>query len=261
MSETRTAERDVRAVWLGTMPYDEAHELQKALVTARIAGAIPDVLLLLEHPPVVTLGRGAKEGNVLRTEDELGALGASLHETGRGGDATVHNPGQLVAYPIFDLKPDRCDVRRYVRDLARVMIALAKDHNVEARLLAEYIGIWVNLDSPQAWNCEDPARPAHMAKLGAIGVRLSRWVTMHGFALNVANDLSLFGSIVPCGIREHGVTSLEKLGAATTPVELVPRAMELFGSVFDARISREDESFLRAGIARVSATQATGAHQ
>ena len=236
--------RDVRAVWLGTVEYAAAHELQESLMAARVAGTIPDVLLLLEHAPVVTLGRGAKEGNVLATEEELGAIGASLHATGRGGDATVHNPGQLVAYPIFDLKPERCDVRRYVRDLGRVMIALAKDYGIDARLLPELIGIWVDLDSPGTWSCEDAERPARMAKLGAIGVRLSRWVTMHGFALNVANDLSLFDSIVPCGIREHGVISLEKLGTQTTPSALVPRTMQLFAEAFDARVTQEEAAFL-----------------
>lgn len=237
--------RDVRAVWLGTMEYEAAHTLQQELMAARIAGVIPDVLLLLEHEPVVTLGRGAKEGNVLATEGELGAIGASLHATGRGGDATVHNPGQLVAYPIFDLKPDRCDVRRYVRDLARVMIALAKEQGIEARLLPELIGIWVDLDSPTSWTYDDPNRPLRMAKLGAIGVRLSRWVTMHGFALNVANDLTLFDSIVPCGIREHGVTSLRKLGVETTPERLVSRTMDLFADIFEARVTSEEPEFLR----------------
>lgn len=233
---TRAGKRHIRAVWLGTVDYDATHALQHELVAARIAGTIPDTLLLLEHHPVVTLGRGAKEGNVLASAEELDRVGATLHETGRGGDATVHNPGQLVAYPIFDLKPERCDVRKYVRDLGNVMIGLARDHGIEARLLPEYIGIWVDLDSPHAWTAEDPARPVHMAKLGAIGVRLSRWVTMHGFALNVANDLSLFGSIVPCGIREHGVTSLQKLGVQTTPEALVKRTMELFAETFDADI-------------------------
>jgi lipoyl(octanoyl) transferase len=223
------------AHWLGRVPYGEAHALQERLVAARLEGRIGDTLLLLEHPPTVTLGRAAKAKHVLLPREGLAALGVELHETGRGGDATYHAPGQLVAYPIFDLHPDRCDVRRYVRDLARVMIGLARDHGVEAGFIEgdpKLVGVWVDEANPARWSGTDAER---LAKLGAIGVRLSRWVTMHGFALNVSTDLAGFGYIVPCGISQHGVTSLEALGVAAPPVESVARAaVAHFADVFEA---------------------------
>jgi lipoyl(octanoyl) transferase len=170
-------------------------------------------------------------------------------ETGRGGDVTFHGPGQLVAYPIFDLKPDRQDVRCYVRDLAEVMIRLARDHGVEAGVVpgdAKLVGVWVDENAPTKFDADDfeaasmgVPNGVSLAKLGAIGVRLSRWVTMHGFAFNVTTDLSSFGMIVPCGIRAHGVTSLAALGkiAPTTTVEEIARAStEHFADVFAADV-------------------------
>ncbi len=223
------------AHWLGRVRYGEVLALQERLLAARVAGEIPDTLLLLEHEPTITLGRGAKEGNVLVPPERLRALGVDLHETGRGGDVTFHGPGQLVAYPIFDLSPDRCDVKRYVRDLARVMIALAHDYGVEAGFVEgdpKLVGVWVDEANPGQWRGPEGAR---LAKLGAIGVRLSRWVTMHGLALNVSTDLAGFQLIVPCGISQHGVTSLEALGARAPSVEDVARAaVGRFGEVFEA---------------------------
>jgi lipoyl(octanoyl) transferase len=235
--------RRVDAYWLGRIGYEDAHALQQRLVDARIAGTIGDTLLLLEHDAVITLGRGAKAENVLDHER------VPVIETGRGGDVTFHGPGQLVAYPIFDLKPDRQDVRRYVRDLAEVMIRLAREHDVVAGVVpgdAKLVGVWVDENAPTAFDA-DAFEAASMgvpngvalAKLGAIGVRLSRWVTMHGFAFNVTTDLSSFGMIVPCGIRAHGVTSLAALGKVpgTITVEEVARAsMRHFGDVFDADV-------------------------
>lgn len=170
----------------------------------------------------------------------LEELGVDLVETARGGDVTFHGPGQLVAYPIFDLSPDRRDVGRYVRDLARSMIALAGAYGVEASFLEgdpRLVGVWADEASPHAWP-GDPrteggaARPA---KIGAIGVRISRWVTMHGFSFNVSTDLAGFGLIVPCGISRYGVTSLEALGVHPPPVrEAASRAMASIERVFDA---------------------------
>jgi lipoyl(octanoyl) transferase len=190
---------------------------------------------------VVTLGRGARRENVLASSARLEELGVELHETGRGGDVTYHGPGQLVAYPIFDLRPDRCDVRRYVRDLARVMIALCAEYGVDASFVegdAKLVGVWVDEASPTKWQ-GDPRQKGgtqRAAKLGAIGVRISRWVTMHGFALNVSTDLDAFRLIVPCGISQYGVASLASLGARMPSVEQAARAsVASFASVFEAR--------------------------
>jgi lipoyl(octanoyl) transferase len=233
--------RQVDAHFLGRMRYAEAHALQERLVEARARGEIGDTLLLLEHDPVITLGRGAALANVLADERARATLGVDFHETGRGGDVTYHAPGQLVAYPILDLKPDRCDVRRYVKDLAEVMIRIASDHAVGAGTIdgdPKKIGVWVDLDSTHAWPSDPKDRGGKLAKIGAIGVRLSRWVTMHGFALNVSTDLAGFRLIVPCGIAEHGVTSLEALGVRAGSVEDVARASLVhFATVFDAEIN------------------------
>lgn len=228
--------RHVAARWLGRVRYADAHALQHELVARRTRGEIGDTLLFLEHEPVITLGRGARAENVLADEAARAKLGVDLHATGRGGDVTFHGPGQLVAYPIFDLKPDRQDVRRYVADLCRVMIGLAADYAVGAGALdRDHIGVWVDLDEPNAF----PDQPGpRVAKIGAVGVRISRWVTMHGFAFNAATDLETFARvIVPCGIREYGVTSLAALGARPPPLEELAReAAAHFERVFDARV-------------------------
>jgi lipoyl(octanoyl) transferase len=232
--------RAFTAHWLGRVRYAEAHALQERLLDARVRGEIGDKLLLLEHEPVVTLGKGAKEGNVLVPREDLARRGIDLHETGRGGDVTYHGPGQLVAYPIFDLHPDRLDVRRYVRDLARVMIALAADHGIDASFIegdSKLVGVWVDEASPHTWpgDPREPGGAAKPAKIGAIGVRLSRWVTMHGFAFNVTTALDGFRLIVPCGISQYGVTSVAALGVAAPSVEDVARASVVhFARVFEA---------------------------
>lgn len=193
-----TATIDVRR--LGLLDYDAALDLQKQLVEDRRAGRIGDTLLLLQHPPVITLGvktRG-RTANVIAAPEALERAGVIVRETGRGGDVTYHGPGQLVGYPIFDLRPDRCDVHQYVRDLEAALIASVKAFGVTAGRVQGLTGVW--------------AGPAGgEAKLAAIGVRISRWITSHGFALNVATDLTHFDLIVPCGIPDRGVTSLERL--------------------------------------------------
>jgi lipoyl(octanoyl) transferase len=209
--------------------------MQQRLQERRVEGAISDTLLLVEHDPVVTLGRAAKASHIVASEDFLASRGVSVVETERGGDVTYHGPGQLVAYPLFSLEPDRCDVRRYVRDLVRVMSLLCEDHGIGAGGRDKFIGAWVDLDHPEVWPGDEFAtRPA---KVGAIGVKISRWVTMHGLALNATTRLADFDLIVPCGIREYPVTSLEALGVRDVPsVEaLASRAIAHFEAVFDAR--------------------------
>ncbi|HEY3817457.1 MAG TPA: lipoyl(octanoyl) transferase LipB [Polyangiaceae bacterium] len=232
--------RSFTAHWLGRIRYAEAHSLQERLLEARIRHEVDDTLLLLEHEPVVTLGRGAHAENVLVPRVELERRGVDFVETGRGGDVTYHGPGQLVAYPIFDLHPDRLDVRRYVRDLARVMIELAGEHGVGASFLegdSKLVGVWADEDSPGTWpgDPREDGGATRPAKLGAIGVKLSRWVTMHGFAFNVSTDLASYALIVPCGITRYGVTSLERLGRPAPPVEDVAgESVGCFARVFEA---------------------------
>lgn len=206
---------------LGIVPYAEGLELQKRLVELRKADEIPDQLLLLEHPPVITLGVKTKggRGNVLATSEDLAEEGVEIFETGRGGDVTYHGPGQLVGYPIISLKPDRCDVHRYVRDLEEVLIRTAAAFGVTAERAPSLTGIWVGQE-----------------KLAAIGVRIARWVTSHGFAFNVTTNLSHFGLIVPCGISDRGVTSLERLlGRQVAMAEVDAAVIAAFSEVFDRR--------------------------
>ena len=202
------AVRPLQVRRLGRLRYAEGLELQARLVADRQAGRIDDTLLLLEHEPVFTLGRNARAENVLHSEEALKARGFDVFETGRGGDVTYHGPGQVVGYPILHLAPDRCDVHRYVRDLEEVMIRTCADYGVEARRVTGMTGAWVGDD-----------------KIGAIGVRIARWVTSHGFALNVATDLTPFDLIVPCGIRGRGVTSLARVIDRDVPLGDVAEAL------------------------------------
>jgi lipoyl(octanoyl) transferase len=249
--------REFAAHWLGRVRYADALALQERLLERRIAGAIGDTLLLLEHDAVVTMGRSARLENVLAPRARLEALGVDLHETARGGDVTYHGPGQLVAYPIFDLGPDRRDVRRYVRDLARVMVALAGDFGVGAAFLEgdpKLVGVWVDEASPSKWpgDPREEGGATRTAKIGAIGVRISRWVTTHGFALNVSTDLDGFRLIVPCGIAHYGVTSLTRLGVAAPPVsEVAWAAAGHVARTFEAswrRATAQETARLRADL-------------
>ena len=218
---------DVAVRSLGTLDYQSALDLQRELVEQRKRGEIPDQLLLLEHPDVITLGvknRGARS-HVLESDATLAGKGIAVFETGRGGDVTYHGPGQLVGYPIIDLKPDRCDVHRYVRDLEEVLIRAVSDFGIDAGRVAGLTGIWVDVAGRQA-------------KLAAIGVRISRWVTSHGFALNVATDLSRFELIVPCGIADKGVTSMAALLGQTVSMDEVRSAVTLrFAEIFSRSIT------------------------
>jgi lipoyl(octanoyl) transferase len=207
---------------LGRLSYDDGLTLQKELVEQRRAGSIPDTLLLLEHPPVITLGVKTRQGpkHIVASPGELSHAGVTVHDTGRGGDVTYHGPGQLVGYPIFDLSPDRKDVHRYVRDLEEVLIRAAAAFGIEAIRLPGLTGVWVGPESREE-------------KLAAIGVRISRWITSHGFALNVSTELDHFKLIVPCGIADRGVTSLEKLLGRPVPMaDAEDAVIAAFGAVF-----------------------------
>jgi lipoyl(octanoyl) transferase len=208
---------------LGRIPYARGLEIQAQLVAERQAGRAPDTLLLLEHDPVFTLGRNARPESLLVPEADLRAKGFELFETGRGGDVTYHGPGQLVGYPILDLAPDRRDVHRYVRDLEEVMIRTCADYGIAAQRIAALTGTWVGQE-----------------KIGAIGVRIARWVTSHGLAFNVATDLAPFALIVPCGIKERGVTSLQRLlGHEVALAEVMERVAAHFAAVFDRALARD----------------------
>lgn len=215
------AVRSIEVRRLGTVAYSDALTLQRELVEERRAGRVTDLLLLLEHPPVITLGVKGDGGrrHVLVTDDRLAELGVAISETGRGGDVTYHGPGQIVGYPILDLRPDRCDVHRFVRDLEDVMIRVCADYGVTAGRIKGLTGTWVGAD-----------------KIGAIGVRISRWITSHGFAFNVNTDLREFQLIVPCGIADHGVTSLQRLTGREMPInEVEDRFIDHFETVFERR--------------------------
>jgi lipoyl(octanoyl) transferase len=219
VGQVTEAGRTIEVRRLGLMPYGEGLALQRSLVEERRAGVIGDTLLLLEHPHVITLGVRGDGGrsHLLAAAETLASRGVELHETGRGGDITYHGPGQLVGYPIFDLKPDRCDVHRYVRDLEDVLIRTASDYGIHAGRIDKLTGVWVGDE-----------------KLAAIGVRIARWITSHGFALNVTTDLDYFKLIVPCGIADRGVTSVSRvLGRRVDTSEVAARIIEHFAKVFD----------------------------
>jgi len=200
----------------GRVDYAAGLALQHARVAARKAGAIPDTLLLLEHPHVYTLGRNARRENVLVPAPFLRSHGAEVFDTDRGGDVTYHGPGQLVGYPIIDLTLHRRDITWYMRSLEEVFIRVAAEYGIEASRLPGAAGVWVG-----------------NAKLVAVGVHISRWVTSHGFAFNVNTDLRFFDWIVPCGLQGRGVTSLQRLlGHAVDLVEVTGRVVAVFGRVF-----------------------------
>jgi len=219
-------ERILHGVWLGRRPYAAMYALQLELLELRKQGAIGDVFLGLEHEPVITLGRGARPEHLLTDAEQLRERGVAVEKTDRGGEITLHAPGQLVGYPIVGLAPDRQDVRRYVRDLTATVRELIAPYGVQAGEIPELIGVWVDGAQPGVWPGVEQARAPQ--KIGAIGVRLSRWVSMHGFALNLSLDLSLYRSIVPCGITEYGVCSLASLGLGSVSArQLAPEAQRI----------------------------------
>ena len=207
---------------LGRLRYNEALVLQKDIAERRKRGDVEDTLLLLEHEPVITLGRNTGDANVLAAREVLDSLGVELVESDRGGDATFHGPGQVVAYPVIDLQPDRKDIRKYVRSLEAVMTSTLDQFGIRSHGRVDLPGVW--LDQPDR-------------KIGAIGARVSRWVTHHGFALNVNTDLSYFDLIVPCGIREKGVTSMAReLGHVVDMDKVFQTIAAQFSTVFDRRL-------------------------
>lgn len=209
--------------WLatpGTVPYGSSYEAMHDLAARRAAGEIPDVLLLLEHPPVYTAGRRTDPTHLLLAEADIARAGAELHHVDRGGSVTFHGPGQLVGYPIIDLGPAP-DVIGYLRNVEEVLIRSAADVGVEVGRSERFTGVW-----------------AGDAKVGAIGVRVSRGVTLHGFALNCTTDLKWFGAIVPCGLEDRTVTSLSRLaGREVTVEEMSPIVAHRFEEVFERRLS------------------------
>jgi lipoyl(octanoyl) transferase len=208
--------RVCEARWLGRVSYSEGLKLQEQAVERLRLDEAPEQLLLLEHPHVFTLGRGADGAHILAGREQLKSQSIEVHETGRGGDVTYHGPGQLVGYPIINLKPDRCDVHRYVRDLEEVLIRTIADFGVTGTRIAGLTGVWVGNE-----------------KIAAIGVRIARWITSHGFALNVSTDLKYFQMIVPCGITDKGITSLSLLtGRQIEMFEVAESASKHFGDLF-----------------------------
>lgn len=218
--------RSCEARWLGRVTYSDGLRLQEQAVERVRAGDCSEQLLLLEHPHVFTLGRGADPVNILASREQLQSHSIEVHETGRGGDVTYHGPGQMVGYPIINLKPDRCDVHRYVRDVEEVLIKTIADFGVAGERISGLTGVWVGNE-----------------KIAAIGVRIARWVTSHGFALNVSTDLSYFQMIVPCGITDKGVTSLSQiLGRPVQMQEVARSAARHFGEVFERNVVMFDPS-------------------
>jgi lipoyl(octanoyl) transferase len=214
--------RELEVRRLGVVPYAVASDMQRALVEERRAGRVPDLLLLLEHPHVITLGvkTDTARSHLIATPELLAARQVELHESGRGGDITYHGPGQIVGYPILNLQPDRCDVHKYVRDLEEVMIRTCLDFGVEAGRLTGLSGAWVGAE-----------------KIGAVGVRISRWITSHGFAFNVTTELDFFNLIVPCGITSGGVTTLSRAaGRQIANREAEASIVRNFAAVFDRNV-------------------------
>jgi lipoyl(octanoyl) transferase len=245
-------ECDLRECWtvdLGLIGYERAWDLQKRIVAARKLALIPDVLLLCEHPHVITMGRNGRAEHLLASESMLRAKGVEFHSTNRGGNITYHGPGQIVAYPILNLAEIRRDVGWYVRQLEEAMIRTSAEYGVTAERREGRTGIWVNVANASGITGVDVTKTEE--KLGAIGVHISRWVTSHGLAYNVSTDLSYFDLIVPCGIAGKRATSLKRflnreVGMNDASQKLVRHLGDCFGRKMCAISPSELESALVA---------------
>jgi lipoyl(octanoyl) transferase len=257
----------IQYLYLGRVDYGEALRMQEELVALRIADRIGNVLLLLEHPPVLTLGRNATRANILASDEFLAARGVTVHEINRGGDVTYHGPGQLIGYPIFDLRSlrnpsggNRLGPVDFVRLMEEALIRLCGEFGVQAGRICGLTGVWCGLDQPRLSSkgaqCAEPrpgAAPTQSAgrKIAAIGIHVARGVTSHGFAFNVTTDLRDFALINPCGITDRPVTSLEREVADPSSLprleSLAPMAAREFGLVFDEPVAHvESLAALRA---------------
>jgi len=218
----------IQVLPLGRTEYRSCWRFQQRLFELRSAGRIPDTLLLTEHDHVYTIGKTGDDNHLLADDEELASRGITVVRTDRGGDITYHGPGQLVGYPILDLTNYSRDLHRYLRDLEEVVIRTLAGNGIPAHRLSGYTGVWAGNE-----------------KICAIGVKSSRWVTMHGFALNVATDLSFFGRIIPCGIFDRGVTSMEALlGHPVTLTDIATQIVGLCGEVFGAEMVAADPASL-----------------
>ena len=215
MHEISTELRELNIVNLGIVDYREAHQLQKRLLQEHLESRGSDTLLLLQHYPVITIGRSGSKSNILLTESALAAAGIEVCEIERGGDVTYHGPGQLTGYPIINLQHFRKDVHWYLRQLEEVIIRALTEYGITGERIEGYTGVWVGNE-----------------KIAAIGISVRRWITYHGFALNVCPDMSHFGMIRPCGITDKGVTSLERLlGYRVDIDEVADRTASAFARV------------------------------
>jgi len=247
-SNVNQKEKICWVVELGLVRYELACNLQQKLVQARKEGAIPDVLLLCEHPHVITLGRNGRGENLLAPNHLLAEMNVEFQPTDRGGDITYHGPGQVVGYPILDLAEHRRDVRWYVNQLEEVMIRSTADFGLVAKRVEGQHGVWIGLEASGAEE-----------KLGALGVHLSRWVTSHGFAYNVSTDLRYFDLIVPCGIAGKLATSLERaLGRNLGSQEVTQTLILHFGQVFERSMISVSTSELEKALTRYEFS--TGTH-
>jgi lipoyl(octanoyl) transferase len=207
--------------------YDDALRAMRLHAQALKQGTDSDTLILLEHPPMFTLGRGAEASDILIGPEDLAKRGIEVHETDRGGEVAYHGPGQLVAYPIFDLSPDRKDVRKFVRALEEVMIRTCATCGVTTQRLEKHPGVWVS-------------DALGDRKIGAVGVHLAHWISTHGIALNITTDLSQYDLIVPCGIRDKGVTSLSAEGVTLPWPQITATLRDAFAEVFEVKLRRAD---------------------